>query len=301
MNVLVTGARGFIGHAIAEHLLEETDWLIYYQPRSPCIRDRITEIENKERMFVYNDEKLDIIIHTAGNCSSIDCIENPEKAIHDNIILTFQMLELARKHKVKHFLYTSTAEVYGDQTGKDSFEDSFLVARNPYAATKAAGEHLCTSYENTYGVPCSIVRLSNNFGKRCQPERFPVLAIRKIVNNEKFIIHCDEKGNALERLWIPVSYTADMILFILRNCKPGKIYNLTGSKISNITLLEYISEALAKEFEYEFQPENIEGRVNIQNASPNLIHSLGWKPKSDFKTEVKNFVQWTIENDRWLR
>ena len=112
-TVLVTGARGFVGASMIEHILENTDWVVYYTKRPPKKGDRLETMDLKDRVFVWNNGiHIDIILHIAGNPSSLSCIDNPRDAINDNIIETVNTLELARTFKLSHFIYFSSVEVY---------------------------------------------------------------------------------------------------------------------------------------------------------------------------------------------
>jgi dTDP-glucose 4,6-dehydratase len=298
MKVLVTGARGFVGHAIVENILSETDWTVFYEARPPKPRDRLEDITDPGRVLLYDGERVDVIIHAAGNPSALACIAEPKEAIQSNIEETFRILELARKHKVSRVVYVSTCDVYGNTKGSAK-EDSFCEATNMYAATKLAGEHMCTAYSHSYKVPFSIVRLTNTFGPRCQPERFPVVAIKKLLNNEKIKIHCDAEGQPIRRRWAPIRDVASMIVFILKECPPGEIYNLTGENISNFDFLNYISSAMDRPFEYIIEPENIEGRLVYCDAPPDCILARGWRASVSFEERVKEFVLWTLNHPEW--
>ena len=94
-SVLITGARGFVGSALVQYFIEYTDYTIYYTKRPPKDDDRLNKIDLKDRVHVWEHQEIDIILHAAGNASSLKCIEDPRGAIHDNILETFNILEIS--------------------------------------------------------------------------------------------------------------------------------------------------------------------------------------------------------------
>jgi nucleoside-diphosphate-sugar epimerase len=289
-RVLVTGARGFVGASMIEHILENTNWVVYYTKRPYKPDDRLSKIESKERLFEWNDEKIDIILHAAGNASSLACISDPRGAVNDNVVETLNTLEIAKKHCVERFVYFSSVEVYGKEG--TCYEDDMCSAINTYAATKCGGEQLCRAYDKSYGVPCSIVRLNNTFGKFCQKERFPMIAIKKLLNGEKFIIHT-HKGEIIGRRWTPIYDVAEMVLFIL-NQPSGGTYNTTSDFMTNLDFLKHIASAMnVDNLQYDLVEEGIAGRMGNQDAPPDLIRSLGWKPSKTFEERIYEFVNST--------
>ena len=290
-HVLITGARGFVGASMIEHLLEHTNYLIYYTKRPPKDDDRLNTINRMNRVFEWKGEDIDIILHAAGNPSSLACIENPIGAIDDNISETVRTLEIARKYKVKHFIYFSSVEVYG-KSGK-CFESDICNAQNMYAATKHSGEQICKAYQSSYGVPCSIVRLNNTFGHFCQKERFPMIAIRKLLNGEKFTIYTHD-DEVVGRRWTSIYDVAEMVSFILEQ-PPGRIYNTTCDFMSNLQFLECIANAMNIDgFDYELVEENVRGRIGNQDAPPDFIRSLGWNSSKSFEERIREFVSSTL-------
>jgi nucleoside-diphosphate-sugar epimerase len=290
-HVLITGARGFVGASMIEHFLEHTEYVMYYTKRPPKDDDRLNTINRMNRVFEWKGEDIDIILHAAGNPSSLACIENPIGAIEDNISETMRTLEIARKYKVEHFIYFSSVEVYG-KSGK-CFEDDICNAQNMYAATKHSGEQICKAYQSSYGVPCSIVRLNNTFGHFCQKERFPMIAIRKLLNGEKFTIYTHD-DEVVGRRWTSIYDVAEMVCFILEQ-EPGKIYNTTGDFMSNLQFLECIANAMNIDgFDYELIEENVRGRIGNQDAPPDFIRSLGWKSSKSFEERIREFVSSTL-------
>jgi nucleoside-diphosphate-sugar epimerase len=290
-HVLITGARGFVGASMIEHFLEHTEYFVYYTKRPPKDDDRLNTINRMNRVFEWKGEDIDIILHAAGNPSSLACIENPIGAIEDNISETVKTLEIARKYKVEHFIYFSSVEVYG-KSGK-CFEDDICNTQNMYAATKHSGEQICKAYQSSYGVPCSIVRLNNTFGHFCQKERFPMIAIRKLLNGEKFTIYTHD-DEVVGRRWTSIYDVAEMVCFILEQ-EPGKIYNTTGDFMSNLQFLECIANAMNIDgFDYELVEENVRGRIGNQDAPPDFIRSLGWKSSKSFEERIREFVSSTL-------
>jgi nucleoside-diphosphate-sugar epimerase len=285
MKVLITGARGFAGHALLQHLIENTDWIFECPRRVSKKLDRLDEIWSdriKDKL-----ESYDYIFHAAGNASSIDCINNPIKAVDDNILETLRVLEIARQHNLKRFVFFSSVEIYS--------------ASNMYAATKIACEEICKAYSKSYNIPISIVRINNTFGPRCQPERFPVVALKNIINCKPFIFHCDENGNIIKRRWLPIADVASQILFITKQ-EPGGIYNLTGNVLmSNLEFASKIALFLGREISnYTVKSECINGRDTNQDVSPELIYNLGWRQEKTFDERIEEFISFSIQNPRWL-
>lgn len=295
-TVLVTGARGFVGASMIEYILNTTDWRVYYTKRPQKDNDRLDTMDLKERVYVWNsDVHINVILHIAGNPSSLSCIENPIGAVNDNIMETIKTLEIARQHDVSHFIYFSSVEVYG-KNGM-CLEDDMCSSVNMYGATKYSGEQICQAYHSSYGVPCSIVRLNNTFGKFCQEERFPMIALKKLMNKEKFTLHT-HNGEILGKRWTSIYDVADMVLFILDQ-PPGKIYNTTHDYITNLQFLKYLASAMnIPNFDYELVEENVSGRTGIQDAPPNLIKSLGWKPSKSFTERIQEFVNHFVKPTR---
>jgi UDP-glucuronate 4-epimerase len=297
-HVLITGARGFFGHSLVSHFLETTDWVLVCPIRGPKTPDRLLELGNSDRILYNFDGPIDVIIHAAANPSTLDCIEHPVEAVDSNIGETLKMLEFARKHPLEHFIFISSTGVYGsDIYGHEGVN---CRAANMYAATKLAGEQMCWAYMHSYGVPCTVARLSDVFGPRSQPERFPTKAIRKLLSGEKFTLH-GENGVIGRRNWCSSVDAADMILFILNNVPPGETFNVSGQQLlSHLDFLAIISENMGHTFEYEIKSENIKGRVFTCEAYPYELVRLGWRPKKTFNERICDFVRWTLSHPLWL-
>lgn len=297
-SVLITGARGFIGHSIVSHLLEKTDWLLVCPIREPKTPDRLLELGSNDRIVHEFYGKIDIIIHASAEPSTLACIEDPVGAVHSNVIETLKVLEFARTQPIEHFIFISSTGVYDDVNGEPRREDALCTSMNMYAATKLACEQMCMAYMNSYGVPCSVARLSDVFGARSQKTRLPTSALRKLLNDEKFIMHCIN-GEIAKRNWCSSVDVADMIMFIIHQ-KPGGIYNVSGAEcMSNLEFISKIAKCMGKTVKYELGYENIQGRNVAHTAPPDLIWALGWRPEKSFENRIADFVEWTLAHPEW--
>ena len=191
-RIILTGASGFAGSHILEHLLVHTDWEII----CPCswkhkgTPERIIEsdvyLENKDRVQVITHDlvspfteqtiksfgEIDYILNVASESHVDRSITDPVPFVKNNVDLVLNMLELARTLKVKKFIQFSTDEVYGvAPDGVDHKEWSSIVPSNPYSASKASSDHLVSSYYHTYGLPMLMTNCSNNYGPYHFPEK----------------------------------------------------------------------------------------------------------------------------------
>jgi nucleoside-diphosphate-sugar epimerase len=260
MKVLLTGGNGYVGINILNEIIKNTNWEL------TCLinnnHNNIPSHISKVSDIGLIKTNIDLIIHAAGNPSSKSCISNPESAINDNILLTFKMLEYARKNNIKKFIFLSSCEVYGYAT-ENSNENDLLVSYNMYGASKVACEHMLSAYFNTYGIYSTSIRLINTYGDFCQEERFPSI-IKKKFDTEKiphFIL-----SNKTKKRWLDIKEMAKRIIFIINNM-PNKfeIFNFVGDK--NLTLVDFIKIFSGdREFTYEYLKEEISGYHHEGNA-----------------------------------
>lgn len=316
-RILITGARGFVGHALVQQILHYTDWDIVCSNRAGDPRlnrlakivgntPRVSFVEHNIRDTQINVDNINIVLHAGGNPSAADCLSDPHSAIQDNVVGTANLLDWARTQPIERFVLFSTAEVFGPGQGRDFTSTDRFNSNNPYAASKAAAEELCSAYQVSYGVPCYAVRLVNTFGPRCQPERFPVLAIRKLLQDSaEFKIHTNN-GKISSRRWFHIDDMASQVLFLLqlKDYQPELSmarFNLAGPKeINNLELLQMIADALGKTFEYELVPSDRSGHDITLPTSPDLIYSLGWSATYTIEERIKQTVEWYKNNPEWL-
>jgi dTDP-glucose 4,6-dehydratase len=339
-RVLITGGAGFIAHHVIERILRSTDWEIVSLDRLDFsgnlnrLHDMMQDIDPSQRsrlQVVYHDLKAELnpmiqemigpvnyVLHLAAGSHVDRSIAYPMEFAMDNVIGTVNLLNYARGlTTLERFVYFSTDEVFGPAPeGVNYAEYDRYNSTNPYSASKAAAEEFCVAFENTYKLPIVVTHTMNVFGERQHPEKFIPLCIQKARDGETVTIHSDpSKTKAGSRHYIHAKDVADGLMFILENLQDYKHtndyggakcpkFNLVGpEEIDNLSLAKMIAQAQGKELQYEM--------IDFHSSRPghdlryaldgSLLKSLGWEPKIKFSERVKEVVEWTLANNRWLR
>jgi len=324
-KILITGGCGFIGHHFVEHLLKNTtqeivifDKLTYASEGFTRLRD-IDAYDDKRVMIVALDftkeipvgvtkeiGTVDYIMHMGAETHVDNSITDPAPFVFSNVIGTMRMLDYARTlPDLKKFVYFSTDEVFGPAPEGVAYKEwDRYNSTNPYAASKACGEELVLAYANTYGIPSIISHTMNVFGERQHPEKFIPKVIRKIMNDEVITIHSNKtKTVSGSRMWIHARNVSSAIHFLLKNSTNRDKYNIVGEKeVSNLDMALYIAKILGKELKYEM--------VDFHSSRPghdlryaldgSKLTEMGWTVPLTFEKSLKNTIEWTIENPRWL-
>tara|TARA_B100000282_G_C31678377_1_gene465523 strand:- start:68 stop:1099 length:1032 start_codon:yes stop_codon:yes gene_type:complete len=339
-NILITGGAGFIGHQAFKEILINTDWKITildrlsYAGNPRRIEEVINDLDNdyQNRInFLYHDLKAEfhedivsdlmetnIILHIGASSHVTRSVKNPLTFVQDNIIGTFNLLEFAKKlNNLELFYYFSTDEVFGPSEENVKFSEwDRYNSKNPYSATKAAGEELTIAYSNTYSVPALITHCSNVYGERQHYEKFIPNTIKKILNNQEVIIHTDSSNTPGSRYYIHNIDLAKTILFLIQNYETVKLealniqkkeptkINITGeSLVSNLEVAQLISKNLNKKFSYKLinKDPNRPGHDIKYGLDNSLLSSLNGVYDRDFKTGITQTVNWYMNNLSWLK
>lgn len=251
-RILITGAAGFIGHHVVEHILKNTDWEIVTLDRLSVSGNwnRFTDLEiwpkegHRVKGFVHDLRceinewvakeigHVDYILHMAASTHVDRSITDPMGFVLDNVVGTTNLLQFARKqkdnehdgHSLKAFVYFSTDEVFGPAPQGTAYQEwNRYNSGNPYAAAKAGGEEMALAFANTYGIPVMITHTMNVFGERQHPEKFIPLVINKVLRGETVMIHANkEKTQAGSRFWIHARNVAGALLFLLERQELGE-------------------------------------------------------------------------------
>lgn len=313
-KVLVTGGCGFMFSNFIRHMLNNhkdckitnLDALTY------CgrLENTLDFKDNKNYAFIQGDicntklvnsiiKDVDIVVHAAAESFVDKSIDSSKEFIKTNVEGTHNLLEAARNSDIERFIHISTDEVYGSIREGSFTENSPLKPRNPYSASKAAGDMLAYSYFNTYNLPVIIVRPCNNFGPYQYPEKFMPLFITNLLEGKKVPLY----GKGLNiREWLFVLDNADAIDFVMHHGKAGEAYNLgSGYEKSNIETTRLILSELGKDESSIERVKDRPGHDFRYSMDCSKIRELGWQPKFNFDSAMKQTIQWYKENEQWWK
>lgn len=314
MKILVTGGAGFIGSNFIRFIINKyPDYKIINLDKLTYAGNlnNLKDIEkNKNYKFVKGDicdkkivEQLmpgcDVVINMAAETHVDRSIVDAGVFVKTDVFGTYNLLEAARKFKIKRYVQVSTDEVYGS-INKGSFKETDKLRPNsPYAASKAGADMLVRSYRVTYNIPTIITRSSNNFGSHQYPEKVIPLFITNLLEGKKVPLY----GDGLNaRDWIYVIDNCEAINFIMHNGKEGEIYNIGGgNEIPNIKLTKMILKELGKDESFIEYVKDRLGHDRRYSLDCSKINKLGWKPRFKFHKALKETIKWYKENEKWWR
>ena len=316
MRVLVTGGAGFIGSNFVRHLLNSRsdveiinfDKLTYAgnpesltdiasNPRYSFVRGDVAERQEVEEVFSCG---LDAVVNFAAETHVDRSIEDASPFLRTNILGTQTLLEAARRFHLPRFIHISTDEVYGSAPKDVSFtEDAPLDPRSPYAASKAAADHLVSASANTYGISAVVLRCTNNYGPYQFPEKLIPLMIANAWEDRPLPIYGD---GMQERDWLFVGDYCRAIALALEKAKPGTIYNVSaGMPQPNLKIVRTILSHLKKPeslIKYVQDRPGHDRRYALDSSK--IRHELAWQPEVSFEEGLRKTVEWYETNTIWL-
>ena len=311
LKILVTGGAGFIGSAFVRegvrrgYAIAVVDKLTYAGDLA-----RLKEAEGRYTLYmadisrknqlegIIRREKPRLIVHFAAETHVDRSIQDAAAFIQTNVIGTQNLIDLSRKYGIEKLLHISTDEVYGESQQGRFREDSRLKPGNPYSATKASAEWLIKAAVRTHGLAAVIVRPANNYGPWQYPEKFVPVIIIKAMNNQKVPVY--GKGKQI-REWLYVSDCVEGIWTLLHKGKTGETYNI-GSYFeqSNLETARTILRYLGKPKDLIQFVEDRPGHDFRYSVDCAKIRRLGWRPRHDFSSGMRQTVAWYRENFSWV-
>ncbi|MBU3911365.1 MAG: dTDP-glucose 4,6-dehydratase [Candidatus Omnitrophica bacterium] len=313
-TLLVTGGCGFIGSNFIRYILKKykNRKIVNIDKLTYCgCRGNLTDIEKDRRYtFVKGDicdkkiiDKIakgcDAIVNFAAESHVDRSIKDASSFVRTNVHGVHVLLEAAKKYKIKRMIQISTDECYGS-IQRGSFKETTLLHPNsPYAASKAAGDHLALAYHTTFKVPAIVTRSSNNFGPYQFPEKVIPLFITNLLENKKVPLYGDGMN---VRDWLYVIDNCRAIDLVLRKGKPGEIYNIGGSyEIPNIKLTRVILKHLNKTYDMiKYVPDRL-GHDRRYSLDSNKVKRLGWKTLKNFDKAIEETIEWYKNNKPWWK
>ncbi|HEY1982266.1 MAG TPA: dTDP-glucose 4,6-dehydratase [Xanthobacteraceae bacterium] len=331
MHVIVTGGAGFIGSALCRHLVLNEGWQILNidkltyaanlnslrpieaLPAYSFVRADIRDREVLDGLF----EKFspDSVLHLAAASHVDRSITGSAEFVRTNVDGTHILLETARAYwsrlpadKKSHFrlVHLSTDEVYGSLGATGQFvEHTAYDPRSPYAASKAASDHLVSAWHATYGLPTIICNSSNNYGPYQFPEKLIPLMILNALEGKELPVYGDGQNI---RDWLHVEDHVRALVLVLTKGREGHRYNIGArNERTNLEIVNAICDILD-----ELSPGQTPRRHLIRFVTdrpghdrryaidPSKIESeLGWRAQESFATGLRKTVRWYVDNRAW--
>ena len=321
-KVIVTGGLGFIGSNLIELLLKKNysvlniDKVTYSSnfynikefKNSKNYNFLKLDIKDKKLFKILNNYKPSGIFNLAAETHVDRSIDKPENFINSNIVGVYNLLECFKrysKQKKSKLIHISTDEVYGDILSGRTNEKYPYRPSSPYAASKAASDHLVYSYIRTYKLNAIITNCSNNYGPKQHPEKLIPKLIYNIMNNLPLPIYGDGSNS---REWLYVSDHCEALIKIFLKGKIGEFYNIGSNKnLNNLEVTKKLLKnskkifALGKNVKINFVKDRPGHDLRYALNSNKIKIKLGWKPKIDFETGISKTINWYFNNRSYYK
>ena len=332
--LLVTGGAGFIGSNFVLSTVAATgeevvnlDKLTYAgnlanlaslrgDARHTFVRGDICDRERVRQLLAAHRPRA--IVHFAAESHVDRSIHGPAEFVQTNVVGTFSLLEEARSYwsglsdgerRAFRFLHVSTDEVYGSLgSGDPAFTETTSYAPNsPYAASKAASDHLVRAYHHTYGLPTLTTNCSNNYGPYQFPEKLIPLMIHNALEGKPLPVYGDGRN---VRDWLYVGDHCDAIRLVLEKGRVGETYNIGGAnEEKNLDVVRTLcalldrmqprgSGAYADLITFVKDRPGHDRRYAMDIAK--ISRELGWQPRESFASGLEKTVRWYLGNRDWV-
>lgn len=345
MKVLVTGGAGFIGGNFVHHMVNKypdyqivnLDLLTYagnletLKPVEDKPNYKFVKGDIADEAFImdlFEKEKFDVVVNFAAESHVDRSIEDPGIFVQTNVMGTRVLLDASRKFGVKRYHQVSTDEVYGSLGAEGYFHETTpLCPHSPYSASKTSADMVVMAYHDTYKMPVTITRCSNNYGPYHFPEKLIPLIIKNILEGKKLPVYGDGSN---VRDWLYVEDHCKAIDLVVREGVEGEVYNVGGhNEKTNLEIVKLtiatIHRLMAEHPEYrevlKKKEKNADGEISIDWINEDLItfvkdrlghdqryaidptkitNALGWYPETKFEVGIVKTIEWYLNNQEWV-
>ena len=321
-KIIVTGGLGFIGSNLIDLLISQNYFVlnidkVSYSSNFYNVKDHKKskkykfikcDIKSKNIIKLLYKYKPTAIFNLAAETHVDRSIDDPKNFIESNIIGVYNLLESFKKYSRKYkskLIHISTDEVYGDILNGRSSESYPYKPSSPYAASKAASDHLVSSYVRTYKLPAIITNCSNNYGPKQHPEKLIPKLIYNILNKKPLPIY----GKGLNsREWIYVLDHCEALIKIMLKGKIGEFYNIGSNK--NLNNLQVSNELLKvskniikvdKKVKILFVKDRPGHDKRYALNSNKIKKKLRWFPRTNFGQGIKLTFNWYLKNKTYYK
>jgi dTDP-glucose 4,6-dehydratase len=315
-HIMVTGGAGFIGSNFVRYMLQN------YPEYNLVVYDKLTyagRLENLQDVagafgdrytFVKGDicdmgmveqtiqqHNIDTLINFAAETHVDRSLVEPGSFIQTDVYGTYVLLEAARKFELERYHQISTDEVYGQVLEGRSTEADHLEPRSPYAASKASGDLMVLAYQESWNLPITITRGSNNIGPYQYPEKVVPLFATNAINDQPLPVYGD--GKQMRDYQYVLDHCTG-IDTVLHKGVLGEIYNVgTGSEMTNIEMTKIILKTLGKSDSLIQHVEDRPGHDRRYALDVSKLRALGWSCSTTCEQAVEVTVRWYAENAWW--
>jgi dTDP-glucose 4,6-dehydratase len=313
MNLLVTGAAGFIGSTYVRTLLAHDapdapritvlDKLTYAgtldnlqlgHPRLEFVHGDIRDAELVDKLMADTDQ----VVHFAAESHVDRSITGADDFVLTNVVGTQTLLDAALRHGVGPFVHISTDEVYGSVESGSATEEDPLRPSSPYSASKASSDLLALAYHRTHGLDVRVTRCSNNYGPHQFPEKVIPLFITNLLDGQRVPLYGDGRN---VRDWLHVDDHCHGVELVRTKGRPGEVYNLGGgTELTNKDLTGLLLRACGAGWDSVRHVEDRKGhdlRYSVDWTKART--ELGYRPRHDFTTGLAATVAWYRDHRTW--
>ncbi len=321
-KVIVTGGLGFIGSNLIDLLIKKKFYVVnidkisyssnFYNlkefKKSNQYKFIKCDIRSKKLKKILTQYKPVCLFNLAAETHVDRSIDDASSFIQSNIVGVYNLLECFKEFSLKNkskLIHISTDEVYGDILSGRSSEEHPYKPSSPYAASKAASDHLVSSYVRTYNLNAIITNCSNNYGPKQHPEKLIPKIIYNIINNKHLPIYGKGKNS---REWIYVKDHCEALLQVYKKGKIGNFYNIGSNK--NLNNIQVTKEILKVSKKYMNTGKNVKIKFvkdrpghDVRYALNNnkIKNNLKWTPKISFNNGIKLTIEWYLNNKTYFK